>query len=50
MPDADRQTVDAWAAATDIYVWKLSRLDLGRSAAATLAVVARLVHNAPEES
>jgi hypothetical protein len=30
-------------AATDLYVWKLLRLDLGRSVASTEAVIARLV-------
>ena len=37
------ETVDALVAATDIYVWKLLRLDLGRSAEATEAVLARMV-------
>lgn len=43
LPDAAPETVDALVAATDLYVWKLLRLDLGRSAAATEAVLARLV-------
>lgn len=44
----DRQAVDALVAATDLYVWKLLRLDLGRSAADTRSVVVRLVHAALE--
>lgn len=40
---SDEGRVDALVAATDLYVWKLLRLDLGRSAEATRAVVARLV-------
>lgn len=40
----DRETaVDALVAATDLYVWKLLRLDLGRSADLTSAVITRLV-------
>ncbi|MDQ1248859.1 MAG: hypothetical protein QG597_3233 [Actinomycetota bacterium] len=50
MPVADRQTVDALVAATDIYLWKLLRLDLGRSSGATEAVIARLVGAVLEES
>jgi AcrR family transcriptional regulator len=38
-----RELVDALVAATDLYVWKLLRLDLGRSAAATAAIIERLV-------
>ncbi|TNE86068.1 MAG: TetR/AcrR family transcriptional regulator [Deltaproteobacteria bacterium] len=38
--DAD---VDALVAATDLYVWKLLRLDLGRSPEAARAVITRLV-------
>jgi AcrR family transcriptional regulator len=37
------ELVDALVAATDLYVWKLLRLDLGRSAEATEAVILRLV-------
>lgn len=44
LPDRRQGTVDALVAATDIYVWKLLRLDLGRSAAATRAVMNRTVH------
>jgi AcrR family transcriptional regulator len=42
--------VDALVAATDLYVWKLLRLDLGRSAEATSAVVERLVRAVLEAS
>ena len=44
----DAQAIDALVAATDIYVWKLLRLDLGRSAADTRSVVRRLVRAALE--
>ena len=37
-------------AATDIYVWKLIRLDLGRSAAHTQSVIERLTSAALEDS
>jgi AcrR family transcriptional regulator len=37
------ERIDALVAATDLYVWKLLRLDLGRSRAATEAIVTRLV-------
>ncbi len=43
------ELLDALVAATDLYVWKLLRLDLGRSTAATEAVMARLVRAALEE-
>lgn len=43
--EPDPGLVDALVAATDLYVWKLLRLDLGRSRAATEAVVARLVRS-----
>jgi AcrR family transcriptional regulator len=39
----DDPAIDALVAATDIYVWKLLRLDLRRSAADTRSVVRRLV-------
>lgn len=42
-PAADRALVDALVAATDLYVWKLLRLDLRRSVEATEATMARLV-------
>lgn len=37
------QVVDALVAATDLYVWKLLRLDLGRSSEATARTMRRLV-------
>ena len=43
LPDRRRGTVDALVAATDISVWKLLRLDLGRSRSATQAVITRTV-------
>lgn len=39
-----RQLLDALVAATDLYVWKLLRLDLRRSRAATEAVMLRTVN------
>jgi hypothetical protein len=50
LPNADRDSVDALVAATDLYVWKLLRLDLGRSPAATEAVLVRLVRSVLEAS
>jgi AcrR family transcriptional regulator len=41
--EPDPELIDALVAATDLYAWKLLRLDLGRSAAATEAVITRLV-------
>lgn len=46
----DEATLDALVAATDLYVWKLLRLDLGRSAPQTEAVVTGLVHAILEDS
>ncbi len=46
--EPDPEVVDALVAATDLYAWKLLRLDLGRSAAATEAVLARLVRSVLE--
>ena len=43
-------TIDALVAATDLYVWKLLRIDLGRSAEATHAVITRMVRALLEES
>lgn len=44
LPATDRDAaVDALVAATDLYVWKLLRLDLGRSPAQVAATVRRLV-------
>ena len=48
--EADRERVDALVAATDLYVWKLLRLDLGRSRTATAAVLRRLVRAVLEGS
>jgi AcrR family transcriptional regulator len=50
MVTTNREAVDALVAATDIYIWKLLRLDLKRSRADTLAVIRRLVRAALEES
>lgn len=44
------QSLDALVAATDLYVWKLLRLDLRRSAAECEAVISRLVHAVLEDS
>jgi AcrR family transcriptional regulator len=43
LSDPPRDAIDAIVAATDLYVWKLLRLDLGRSREATEVVLARLV-------
>jgi len=40
---SDEVRVDALVAATDLYVWKLLRLDLGRSPEAVRVVLERLV-------
>jgi AcrR family transcriptional regulator len=37
------RTLDALVAATDVYVWKLARRDMGRSRAETVALVRQLV-------
>jgi hypothetical protein len=42
---ADTTAVDALVAATDLYVWKLLRLDLGRSAEETTAAILRMVRS-----
>jgi len=42
-PAEGEELVDALVAATDLYVWRLLRLDLGRSAAATRATIGRTV-------
>ncbi len=47
---ATRERTDALVAATDLYVWKLLRLDLGRSREVTEAVVGRLVRAVLEGS
>jgi AcrR family transcriptional regulator len=41
--EPEPELLDALVAATDLYVWKLLRLDLGRTVATTEAVIARLV-------
>ena len=46
--EPDAQVIDALVAATDLYVWKLLRLDLGRTVEATEAVVGRLVRSVLE--
>lgn len=46
--EPDQCTTDALVAATDLYVWKLLRLDLGRSPEAARAVIERLVRAAME--
>ena len=46
-PD-DRESVDAIVAATDLYVWKLLRLDLGRDVESVKGVMHRLVHSVLE--
>lgn len=43
--EPDPEVVDALVAATDLYVWKLLRLDLKRSAAETRATIARTVRS-----
>ena len=48
--DMPATTIDALVAATDIYVWKLLRLDLGRSAEAVEAVIGQLVRAVLEAS
>jgi AcrR family transcriptional regulator len=44
--ESDERLLDALATATDAYVWKLLRRDLGRSREETLAVMERLVTGA----
>lgn len=46
--DRTDDALDALVAATDLYVWKLLRLDLGRSVARAEAVLTRLVRAAVE--
>lgn len=50
MDGADAGLVDALVAATDLYVWKLLRLDLERPAQEAEAVIERLVRALLEES
>jgi AcrR family transcriptional regulator len=40
---ADEATIDALVAATDIYIYKLLRLDMGRSLKSTKAVIKHLI-------
>jgi AcrR family transcriptional regulator len=46
----NQEAIDALVAATDLYLWKLMRLDLGRSPAATEAVMTTLVQGVLETS
>jgi hypothetical protein len=48
--DASETTIDALVAATDLYAWKLLRLDLGRSPEATRTVIFALVNAVLEDS
>ena len=48
--EPDPELVDALVAATDLYVWKLLRLDLKRSAAETRATLGRMVRALLEAS
>jgi AcrR family transcriptional regulator len=48
--DLDKETVDSLVAATDIYLYKLLRLDMRRSFKATKAVIKRLVRGILEVS
>jgi len=51
LPEPDRRlAIDALVAATDLAVWKLLRLDLGRSPADTTAIITRLVQAVLEYS
>ena len=45
----NNETIDALVAATDIYIYKLLRLDMGRSIKATGAVIKRLIRGVLEE-
>ena len=50
LPDRSDASVDALVAATDLYAWKLLRLDLGRSPGEVEAVIVRLVDAVPEDA
>lgn len=50
LSEPDPEVVDALVAATDLYVWKLLRLDLKRTAAATESVLGRMVRSLLEEA
>ena len=41
--EPDEATVDALVVVTDLYVWKLLRLDLGRSAESTRSIITNMV-------
>jgi hypothetical protein len=45
-----RELMDAMVAATDIYTWKLIRLDMGRSKVETANVIQCTVHKLLEAS
>jgi AcrR family transcriptional regulator len=45
-PAKRQSTVDALVIATDVYIWKLLRRDMGRSVAASRATMKRLVESA----
>jgi hypothetical protein len=48
LPAVDGETypvrLDAFVAATDLYLWKLIRRDLGRTAGQTRQVISTLLH------
>lgn len=46
---SNEETIDALAAATDIYVYKIIRLDMGRSLNVTKSVINRLVRGIIQE-
>lgn len=48
--NSERETIDALVAATDIYTYKLLRLDLGRSIKETKAVINHLIRGILEVS
>jgi len=48
--DLNQETIDSLVSATDIYLFKLLRLDMGRSIKATKAVIKRLVRGILEIS
>ena len=50
LSDRETETVDALVAATDIYVWKLLRMDLGRSRNAVQKVITKMVKRILEVS
>ncbi|NQU37484.1 MAG: TetR/AcrR family transcriptional regulator [Actinobacteria bacterium] len=50
LTNTDQTTIDGLVAATDLYIWKLLRLDLGRSADDTVAVISHLTQTLVEAS